>query len=71
MREALAAFLDHPWAIIDANILERVWRQPNCGPPRTNPEIQYIFAAVIGAVSVEDYPLGRPEGAVATCVEIG
>jgi len=31
----------------------------SCG---TSPEIQYILAAVIGAVSVEDYPLGRPEG---------
>ena len=61
-REALAAFLDHPWAIIDANILERVWRQPNCGPPRTNSEIQYILAVEIGAVSVENHSLGRPEG---------
>jgi len=64
MREALAAFLDHPWAIIDANILERVWRQPNCGPPRTNPEIQYVLAVVIGAVSVENHSLGRPKGMV-------
>ncbi len=62
MREALAAFLDHPWAIIDANIPEGVWCQPNCGPPRTNPEIQYILVVVIGAVSVENYSLGRPEG---------
>ena len=64
MREALAAYLDHPWAIIDANILERVWRQPDCGPSCTNPESQHILAVVIGAVSIEDYTLGRSEGVV-------
>jgi len=64
MREALAAFLDHPWAIIDANILDRVWRLPNCGPSRTNPKVHYVLTVVIGAVSIEDHSLGRPKGVV-------